>query len=121
MFPKLFRNALIATTLALPLVPLGSQSSLADDRRDFYVYNNNELEITRLYVSSAKSRYWGRNIIKSDIVSGTYDTVTFNNSSRQCTYDVKAVYSDRTYDIGRTNLCETDGITFYGHGGDYRR
>ncbi|MEH2180152.1 hypothetical protein [Nostoc sp.] len=120
MFSKLVRNTLLATTLALPIVPLASQNALAFDRRDFLVYNNNELEITQLYVSSKDSKYWGHNILNSDIVNGTSDTVTFNNNSNQCTYDVKAIYSDGSYDIGRTNLCSTYGITFYGHGGDYR-
>jgi hypothetical protein len=120
MFTKMFQKALIATTLTLPLVSLTSQSTFANDRRDFWVYNNNELEITRLYVSSAKSGKWGRNILNSDIVSGSYSTIKFNNNGSQCTYDVKAVYSDGTYDMGRTNLCETYEITFYGHGGDHR-
>ncbi|MHC5932907.1 hypothetical protein [Nostoc sp.] len=120
MFSKLVRNTLLATTLALPIVPLASQNALAFDMRDFLVYNNNELEITRLYVSSAGTEYWGRNLLNSDIVNGTSGTVTFNNNSNQCTYDVKAIYSDGSYDIGRTNLCSTYEITFYGHGGDYR-
>ncbi|MEH2363533.1 hypothetical protein [Nostoc sp.] len=120
MFSKLVRNTILATTLALPIVPLASQNALAFDMRDFLVYNNNELEITQLYVSSKYSRYWGRNILNSDIVNGASDTVTFNNNSNQCTYDVKAIYSDGSYDISRNNLCSTYGITFYGHGGDYR-
>jgi len=120
MFSKLVRNTLLAAALALPIVPSASQNALASDRRDFLVYNNNELEITQLYVSSAVSRYWGSNILNSDIVNGMYDAVTFSNNSNQCTYDVKAIYSDGSYDIGRTNLCSTYGITFYGHGGDHR-
>ncbi|WP_017655861.1 hypothetical protein [Fortiea contorta] len=120
MFSQFLRNTFIATTLALPLVPLASQSVLADDRRDFLVYNNNELEITQLYVSSAKSDYWGRNVLQSDIVSGRSDVIRFNNNSNQCNYDIKAIYSDGTYDLGRADLCKTYEITFYGHGGDYK-
>ncbi|QHG15333.1 hypothetical protein [Nostoc sp. ATCC 53789] len=121
MFSKLVRNTVLVTTLAFPIVPLASQNALANDNRDFLVYNNNELEITQLYVSSAKSRYWGNNILNSDIVNGSFDMITFGNSSNQCTYDVKAIYSDGTYDLMRqANLCSTYGITFYGHGGDYQ-
>ena len=120
MFCKLFRNTLLATALALPIVPLTSQNALADER-DFLVYNNNELEITQLYVSSTKSKYWGSNILNSDIVNGSSDTVTFGNNSNHCTYDVKAIYSDDTYDVMRqADLCSTYGITFYGHGGDHQ-
>ncbi|MCW5313203.1 hypothetical protein GTQ43_05055 [Nostoc sp. KVJ3] len=121
MLTKLFGNTLLATTLALPIVPLTSQNAFAFDKRDFLVYNNNELEITQLYVSSAKSKYWGSNILDSDIVGGSFDTITFSNNSNQCMYDVKAIYSDGTYDLmHQANLCSTYGITFYGHGGDYQ-
>ncbi|MEH2237477.1 hypothetical protein [Nostoc sp.] len=120
MFHKLVRNTILATALALPIVPLTSQNALADNR-DFLVYNNNELEITQLYVSSTGTKYWGSNILNSDIVNGSSDAVTFNNNSNHCTYDVKAIYSDGTYDVMRNaDLCSTYGITFSGHGGDYQ-
>ncbi|MBE8987045.1 hypothetical protein [Nostoc sp. LEGE 12450] len=121
MFSKLVRNTVLATSLAFSIVPLASQNAIANDIRDFLVYNNNELEITQLYVSSAKSRYWGNNILNSDIVNGSFDMITFSNDSNQCTYDIKAIYSDGTYDIMRqADLCSTYGINFYGDGGDYR-
>ncbi|MBD2199645.1 MULTISPECIES: hypothetical protein [Calothrix] len=120
MLSQFLRNTLIAATFTLPFFPFPNQTALAGDRRDFIVYNNNELEITRLYVSSQLSEYWGRNILDSDIVSGTYESVTFNNNSNQCVYDIKAIYSDGSYDVGRTNLCDTYTVTFYGHGGDHK-
>ncbi|MEH1868407.1 MAG: hypothetical protein V7K69_25885 [Nostoc sp.] len=121
MLSKLVQNTVLVTTLAFPIVPLAIQNALANDLRDFLIYNNNELEITALYVSSAKSRYWNDNILNSDIVNGSFDMITFSNSSNQCKYDVKAIYSDGTYDLMyEANLCSTYGITFYGHGGEYR-
>ncbi|KAF3889332.1 hypothetical protein AB0759_31465 [Scytonema tolypothrichoides VB-61278_2] len=120
MITQSIRNILFAMTLALPTLPLANQNALANDRRDFVIYNNNELEITKLYVSSGSSKYWGSNLIQSDIVSGSSGKITFGNNSNQCVYDIKAVYTDKTYDVSRANLCQTYGITFYGHGGDYR-
>ncbi|WP_445636129.1 hypothetical protein NSTC745_00975 [Nostoc sp. DSM 114161] len=120
MFFKLVRHTVLATILALPVVPLTNQNALADER-DFLVYNNNELEITHLYVSSIYSKYWGSNILNSDIVNGSYDLVTFSNNSNNCTYDVKAIYSNGSYDVmRRADLCSTYGITFYGHGGEHQ-
>lgn len=119
MLDKLARNALMATAMSLPMLSLSSQSALAQDRRDFSVYNNNELEITRLYVSSADSEYWGRNRLNSPLLAGESTKFTFNNVSNQCMYDVRAVYSNGTYDQGRYNLCTTYFIYFYGHGGEY--
>ncbi|BAY60265.1 hypothetical protein NIES22_03230 [Calothrix brevissima NIES-22] len=120
MLSQFLRNTLIAATFTLPFFPFTNQTALAGDRRDFIVYNNNELEITTLYVSSKDSKYWGDNILDSDLVTGSYEAVTFNNNSNQCIYDIKAIYSNGTYDISRTNLCDTYGVTFYGHGGDHK-
>lgn len=120
MTPKLFRNIVTIAALAFPSVSLNTQIALAD-RRDFTIQNNNELAIVEIYVSSGNSRYWGRNILEGSILpSGGSTKITFNNSSSQCIYDYKAVYENDTYDLGKTNLCETFTVTFHGHGGDYR-
>ncbi len=92
MFAKRLHNAVIATILALPLVPFANQNALVN------------LEITRLYESSTVSRYWCLNILYSDIVNGVYSMVKFSNNNNQCIYNIKAIYRDGSYDIGHTNL-----------------
>ncbi|MDJ0616778.1 MAG: hypothetical protein QNJ63_08530 [Calothrix sp. MO_192.B10] len=120
MLSNLLRNTLITAAITFPIISLSGQNALASDRRNFLVKNNNELEIIRLHVSSASSRYWGRNILNKDITSGGSGMVSFSNSSNQCFYDIKAVYSNRTHDINRVNLCRVYSIRFNGHGGTYR-
>ncbi|BAY64669.1 hypothetical protein NIES22_47680 [Calothrix brevissima NIES-22] len=119
MLDKLARNALMVTAMSLPMLSLSIQSALAQDRRDFSVYNNNELEITELNVSSVDSGYWRYNYLDSPLLPEESGKVTFNNDSNQCMYDVRAVYSNGTYDQGRYNLCSTYFIYYYGHGGQY--
>ncbi|MHC5771274.1 MAG: hypothetical protein ACYTXI_38085 [Nostoc sp.] len=114
------RNNLIGATLAFSTLSVASQQSLANDIRDFSVYNRNRLAIVGFYVSSQYSNYWGSNILNSVVSSGETTKVTFHDSDYQCVYDVKAVYSNGTYDVGQYNLCTTYVVHFYGYGGDYR-
>ncbi|MCF4967131.1 hypothetical protein [Nostoc sp. CMAA1605] len=118
MLTKL-RNALACTTLVLSTIPLTSQQASAIDIRDFSIYNSNELTIVGLYVSSQYSQYWGSNILNYALLKGESTRVNFHDDSDQCVYDVKAVYSNGTYDFGRYNLCTTYFMNYYGYGGDY--
>ncbi|PLZ95852.1 hypothetical protein CI594_14295 [Fischerella thermalis CCMEE 5196] len=114
------RNTLIGATLAFSTLSVASQQSLAKDIRDFSVHNRNRLAIVGFYVSSQYSDSWGSNILNSILWSGQTTKVTFHDNNYQCIYDVKAVYSNGTYDRGRYNLCRTHVVRFYGYGGDYR-
>lgn len=119
MLTKL-RNTLIGATLVFSTLSVASQQSLARDIRDFSVNNRNRLSIVGFYVSSQYSDYWGSNILNSVLLTGETTNVTFHDNNYQCVYDVKAVYSNGTYDVGRYNLCKTYVVRFYGYGGDRR-
>jgi hypothetical protein len=121
MLSQLISKSFLAKTalLTLPMILTTSQKSLADDIRDFIVYNQNELTISRLYIASPNSNSWGQNILKPYLASGESATVKFSDNSDRCVYAMKAVYSNGTYDIGRHNLCGTYFVYFYGYGGDY--
>jgi len=121
MLPNLFRNLLLATTLALPIVPLNIQNALAN-HLDFTLYNNNELSIWAIYVSAAKSDYWGGDILGRDVLSSGESTrvsFPYSTASSPCVYDIKIVYSNATYDLTQENLCQIDSISTRGYGGDY--
>lgn len=119
MLLKLVNNTLIPMFLTLPMLLINSHKSQANDIRDFVVYNDNKLAITRLYVSSQNSDYWGKDILKSFLWNGESSTISFHDNNNQCVYDLRAVYSNGTYDVGRYNLCTTYFVYFYGDGGDY--
>lgn len=118
MAQKLLHNIITGAALALPILSLNAPSALAD-RRDFTIINENELAITHLYVSSGRSNYWGVDILGQDILrSGQSKEINFHNNSDQCVYDVKVVYEDHSYDVGRFNLCQTTSVRLTGNGGN---
>ncbi len=117
---NILRNFMVSAALVLPAISLNVQSALAD-QRDFTVINNNDLVVEQLYVSSANSKSWGRNLLGSNILeSQELFDVQFNNRSNQCSYDIKAVYEDGSYDQIQEDLCSTGSVEFYGNGGDYQ-
>ena len=113
----LFKYISIAT-LSAALVALDIQIARAD-RRDFYVYNGNRQNIVGFHVSPPNSDIWGRNIFSGVLFSGNRTLVFFTDNSNRCVYDLKAVYSDGSYDQGRFNLCKTSQINYTGDGGDF--
>ena len=112
-------NKLLAIGSSIILVATNTNISKADSR-DVTVFNDTDLTMTSLYVSSYRSNNWGRNRLTSPIESGETFDLMFTNNSTECIYDVKAVYEDGSYDQNQHNLCETGTLNFYGAGGDYR-
>ncbi|MFB2880782.1 hypothetical protein [Floridanema aerugineum] len=121
MFGKtLLSGLIIAYTTALPILSLNIETAQAQDRRDFKIINNTELTLTSVYVSSARSQRWGRNILRRPVMANGNVNINFSDSrSTQCVYDIKAVYEDGSFDVGRYNLCEITELELYGSGGDY--
>ncbi|UBF25598.1 hypothetical protein K9N68_29175 [Kovacikia minuta CCNUW1] len=113
MFSKLFRNTLIAVAVTLPMIPLGAGSASAENKRDFTLHNQDELEITQLYVAPASSGYWGPNVLRQDVLGGSSTRIIFNNTSnRYCVYDILAIWADGSKGQVRVNLCTTDSVAF---------
>jgi len=117
---NLFQKLALSTVIALPITSLNVATALAGIQ-DFTVVNHNDLVIVNLYVSSAKSNSWGRDILGQQVIQSEQEFfVQFNNNSNQCWWDIKTVYEDGSYDVGQFNLCETSAIRFWGNGGEYR-
>lgn len=117
---KLLQKLLIPTFLSLPIASLNTSIAIAG-QQDFTVYNNNDLAIESLYVSSSKSKSWGVDKLGSDIIkSGDSFFVEFNNGSSNCYWDIKVIYEDGSYDLVESaDLCNTRDLTLVGDGGDY--
>jgi hypothetical protein len=111
-------KSISTATVSAALVALDVQIARAD-RRDFYVYNGNRQTIVQFYVSPPNSDYWGKNVLSDVLYSGNRTLIYFTNNSNRCVYDLKAVYSDGSYDQGRFNLCKTSRIDYTGNGGDF--
>ncbi|MBD1999331.1 hypothetical protein H6G00_22420 [Leptolyngbya sp. FACHB-541] len=116
MFPKLIRTLSVSVVLAAPVVALIAESTLA--AQYLTIWNNNDLAIVDLYVSSSNSSYWGRDRLGSSVLEQDQDT-SITISGNSCVYDVKAVYEDGTYDTGAVDFCNGGGsIEFFGYGGN---
>lgn len=115
MIHKLIRTALITSALALPVVPLTAQQALAD-KADFWVYNDSEATITRLYVSESTRDTWEDDLLGEEVlVSGSGIRITFKDeTSTSCHYDILAVFADgQVVEDYRVDVCSNRGYTFY--------
>ncbi|GAB4240066.1 MAG: hypothetical protein Kow00121_66590 [Elainellaceae cyanobacterium] len=115
MFQQLARNAAIASSLALPLVPFMAKEALAD-KANFWVYNSSNVTITELYVSESSRDSWDNDILGTDVLytGGSIQVVFGNASQNACLYDIFAVFADgQTVEDYQINVCSSGGYTFY--------
>jgi hypothetical protein len=115
MIHPLVRTALITSAIAAPFLPLMAHRAWAD-KADFWVYNNSEANITRLYVSESTRDTWEDDILGEDVLaSGASIRIAFQNeSSTNCHYDILAVFSDgQVVEDYRVDVCSSQGYTFY--------
>lgn len=116
MFSKLLRTLSASVVLATPIVAAVAESALA--AQYLMIWNNNDLAIVDLYVSSSNSSYWGRDRLGSYALEQDQDT-SISVSGNSCIYHVKAIYEDGSYDIGTVDFCNgEDYMEFFGYGGD---
>lgn len=83
------------------------------DHLNFTLYNESSNPITALYISAARSRSWGPDILGRDILDmGNSTRITFpgQNQNSPCIYDIKAIFSDNSSSTGRFNLCTVDSV-----------
>jgi hypothetical protein len=109
---SLLRTALVTSALALPwFTPLAWA-----DKTDFWVYNNSESNITRLYVSESTRDTWEDDILGENVLaSGAGIRIAFRNDSpSSCHYDILAVFSDgQVVEDYRVDVCASRGYTFF--------
>ncbi len=115
MLQTWIRKAAIASTLALPMLPLMAESALAD-KANFWVSNDSVNTITELYVSESSRDSWDNDILGADVLAGGSSVqVLFSNPApNACFYDILAVFADgQVVEDYRINVCSSDGYTFY--------
>jgi hypothetical protein len=115
MVHQLVRTTLIASTASILSLPMMAVRALAD-KADFWVYNDSEATITRLYVSESTRDIWEEDILGGDILAtGAGIRIAFENeSTHSCHYDILAVFSDgQVVEDYRVDVCSNRGYTFY--------
>lgn len=119
---RFIRNVVLSAAIAAPaLVAVAETVQAQTGPYMVTVWNNNDLVITDLYVSSANSSRWGRDRLGSgELEQDGSVEIPITTRSGNCLYDVKAVYEDDSYDQVQVDICYDGSIEFFGYGGDYR-
>ena len=100
--------------LSLGLLTVLATPALAGNQ-DFKLVNKTGAQIDEVYVSSAASKNWGKDVMGSDALEEDSSVnITFNAPENVCRWDLKVKYNDGdTAEWGNLNLCNIETITLY--------
>lgn len=115
MLQSRLRYVVVASALALPLIPLMAHRALAA-KSDFWVRNDSRTTVTHIYVSDSGRDTWDNDLLDGDtLASGEKLRVTFGDaSSSRCLYDFRAEFSDgQTVEKYQINVCENDYFSLF--------
>jgi hypothetical protein len=112
---------LAAIGLMLGLGFVGVVPAQASDA-DFKLINKTGYQIDSVFVSSARSDSWGRDIMGRDAVpDGSSVNITFPHGGKACKFDIRVVYNDGDKaDFTNVDLCEYEVISLYWDGKNTR-
>lgn len=102
-----FLGLCIALTLSV-----GATILRAGDQ-DFVLINKTGYGIDEVYVSPAKAKTWGEDVMGADTLeNGNKVTIEFDHSASACMWDMKIVFSDEEEAVWEGfNLCKVSEIT----------
>jgi hypothetical protein len=113
MTKTFFRNAILASVLAIPTMALVAEGALAD-KSNFVVENTSSYTVTELYISSSDVDSWGGNILGNDpLEPGESMRIEFEDPSNQrCLYDIRFVTADgQVQEDYQGDVCQNDAYT----------
>ena len=84
-------------------------------QQDFKLVNKTGYQIDEVYVSSSRSRNWGRDVMGRDTLDdGSAVDISFNAPDTVCQWDMKVKYNDGdTAEWQGLNLCNISKVTLY--------
>jgi hypothetical protein len=100
----------LVCALALLFVSVGASAQ----NSDFDLVNRTGYPIRELYVSPAKSKSWGADILGKHVIqNGELWHITAPRSGQVCRYDIQIVFDDDGSEVAWEgfNLCEISKIT----------
>ncbi len=113
MLTKLVRKTAIISALALSVLSVASQKSLANQA--VFISNQNRQLIYGIFVKLPDSNHWQS--ILGLITPG--EVLRLNLNTNQCVIDFKMRYYNDSFDQGRYNICKRNTLVYTGNGGDY--
>lgn len=97
-----------------PVVAAPAPVAAAESRQNFTIVNRTGYDISEVYVSPAKAKNWGEDILGDDELDDDGEQlVRFKRAEKTCLWDLKVVYSEDDseaiwYDV---DLCKITKIT----------
>lgn len=111
----MLRTALVAllATAAFP--------AFAADQ-DFQLVNRTGYRIDEVYVSSSRTKNWGKDLMGSDaLVDGEKLNVSFPGRTSECSFDIRVKYNDGDEATWESvNLCKVSRVSLYWRNGATR-
>lgn len=102
-------------TLALAAVTLAAPRVASANDADFTLVNKTGYQIDEVYISSANSSKWGRDVMGDNALGNNRQVnITFPHGNGACIFDIKVKYQDGdTAEWSKVDLCEYTKITLY--------
>ncbi len=101
-------------TICIVCVLAGGAVSVKAGDQDFTLRNRTGYAIAEVYVSPAKDKHWGEDVMGRDILPNGKDVeITFSRRESTCKWDLKVVFDDDDEEAVWENfdLCTIEEIT----------
>lgn len=99
---------------ACAMLVLAFGTAQAQSRQDFELVNKTGYEISKVFVSAAKSNDWEEDVLGDQTLEDDETlTVRFNNVGKTCKWDLKVVYEEDDSEAywREIDLCATSKVT----------
>lgn len=110
MLSDLFKPAMLASAMSLPLVGLAASQALAD-KSNFHVYNSSSRDVYYLYISESSLADWQNDVLGENVLSSGGDFQVFfgNSNPGVCMYDFRAELDDGSVvENFQVDVCNND-------------
>jgi hypothetical protein len=94
---------------------LGLAASPASAEEVLKINNRTGYTISEIYIAPASSDNWEEDVMGDDTLeTGTSVNIDFSKSADTCSWDLKAVYDDKTSAVWhKVNLCKISTISLF--------
>lgn len=88
-----FRMKIMTVALGACALLLAAPASAGD--QDFTLFNKTGYDIAEVYVSPAKSKAWGEDVMEDKVLEDAHSVpITFQAKNAICNYDLKVIFTD---------------------------
>ena len=110
---NLSKRSFTVLGLCLALTVATGASLLRAGDQDFVLVNKTGYDIDEVYVSPAKAKHWGDDVMGKDTLdNGHKVTIEFAHKEKECVWDMKIIFTDKEEAVWEGfDLCKVEEIT----------